>query len=211
MSDAPGKADLRLRRVRTVFALLVCLGLAMMILGFVGSVVAYLGVDPDDLLIGEYDTYFGALSANPQARQGVCIFGAGVLVVLSASYGLWVTRGATTSRWFRFSLRRFFVAITIGCTILAWFAYHLNWIRHRHASQEWITAHGRVGSIFIPFEERPPLPWSLWILGEKSMGFLPVEPNDSESLEAFRREVERIQQLFPESHVADLTRPTTLK
>jgi len=206
MSDEPEKAELSLRRARRVFALLVCLSLAMMILGFVGSMVAYLCVDEDEIeIMGMYDTYFGALSANPQARQGVCIFVAGALVLLSAGYGLRVTRLATTSRRFGFSPGALFIVITIGSGAVWWLAFHLNWIQHRHAAREWINAHGRGGSIFVRLEERPRLPWSLWILGEKSQGFLPVSPNNSEIRETFREETAHIQRLFPESQVTDLT------
>jgi hypothetical protein len=113
-----------------------------------------------------------------------------------------MSEGPANRRRFRFSLWTFFVAVTI---LGVWLGYHVNWIRERRSSYEWIESHG-TGNVGNPqIQPRPSLPWTLRLLGEKPLKYkyLPVQQDrqSAESLEEFRSEVQRIQRLFPECQV----------
>lgn len=106
-------------------------------------------------------------------------------------------------RWFRFSLRTMFVLMTVLC---AWMAYHLNWIRQRRETMEWLNLleqkHGLLGTACgLQGDARPNLPLSLRILGEKEESMiwicLPDYLDESESQKWFNK----VQRLFPESHL----------
>src|SRR5689334_2581407 len=93
-----------------------------------------------------------------------------------------------TRRWFRFSLRTMLALVTVVCIYLGW---AMNWIRQRR-----VFAKSQVG-IFVLQKERtdgtaPLAPYGLWILGEKGIG--EIYPNNQNS------EREAVE-LFPEAVV----------
>jgi hypothetical protein len=105
-------------------------------------------------------------------------------------------------RWFRFSLRTMFVLVTVFC---CWMAYHLNWIRQRRETREWLDLleqkHGLTGTACGLQDERPNLPLSLRILGEEEDRLificLPEYMDEFESEKWFNK----VQRLFPESYL----------
>jgi hypothetical protein len=85
-------------------------------------------------------------------------------------------------RWFRFSLRTLFVLVAVGCTIVGFAAYNLNWIRQRHA----LTIDGNV-EILCSTVETPSAPWALKLLGETGARVVRVygEGNKARATQAF--------------------------
>ena len=89
-------------------------------------------------------------------------------------------------RWFRFSLRTLFAAVTVLCVVGGWVAYQLNWIRERQAFRESGKIVGRWGTM-----HDPDAPGTLWLFGETGESGLGLEvaPGDPGS--------KRAQELFP--------------
>src|ERR1700680_2365646 len=83
-------------------------------------------------------------------------------------------------RWFRFSLRTLFVALTLACVAFAWTAYALNWIRARHE----ILGKGLATPTYqhyLLLRERPAVaPGCLWVFGEEGIHHLSINPYSSE-------------------------------
>jgi hypothetical protein len=103
-------------------------------------------------------------------------------------------------RWSRFSLRALFVVVTVlGC----WLGYVTNWIHQRHAAIAWPSA----VQIGPPLGLSKPLSWSLRLFGERPHGELTLLVKREShagalNLDAIEEaEMERLQRLFPESHV----------
>jgi hypothetical protein len=95
-------------------------------------------------------------------------------------------------RWYQFSLRTMFVAVTLACIAMA---FAVRWVQH---SREWIRQRdGALGENFVqrtlPDKEsdRPLAPSGLWLLGAKG------EPE----IECPPEKRERMQRLFPEARV----------
>ena len=102
---------------------------------------------------------------------------------------------APKRRWFRFSLRTLFVAMTL---LAAWLGYHFNWIRQRHAA---LVFEGRAeASMVTPNGPKTVIitsqaPWPLNWMGEPGHTALIVGGRTEPE------EVERIRKLFPEADV----------
>jgi hypothetical protein len=116
-------------------------------------------------------------------------------------------------RWFRYSLRTFFVVMTAFCV---WLGVQVKWMRDRHKAIEWVTLHGHYidstshseGArddnpahrihVFQPVAA----PWPLGALGERGITAISVWDKDADlgdvSLKQHGRDIER---LFPEAHV----------
>ena len=110
-------------------------------------------------------------------------------------------------RWFRFafSLRTLFVVVTI---FACWLGYHMNWIRQRHDALKWLDEHASRGSNETPLgwtSERPDLPWSLRILGEKPLKshWIGARGKERSALPEYRRRVAEVAKLFPECDIDD--------
>ena len=101
---------------------------------------------------------------------------------------------APKRRWFRFSLRTLFVAVTVfGC----WLGYYLNWVRQRHA----LLDEPNVTASFLPRQLAASL--ALRLLGERGaksvfLHYSWLSPTLSESDEAQRNLASR---LFPEATI----------
>jgi hypothetical protein len=114
-------------------------------------------------------------------------------------------------RWFRFSLRTLFVAVTVfGC----WLGYQMNWIRQRHV----VLKQQNVGKYFDTQGEDPlqaypfpiavanPInaPWPLWMLGQRGVARIDIifTGSDVRNLNALEEsEWLRVKRLFPEAEV----------
>lgn len=95
-------------------------------------------------------------------------------------------------RWFRYSLRTFFVLLTV---FAVWLGVQVKWIRDRHAALAWAEAHAAVGEEAYPAATRD-APWSLRLLGEDGVTMIVICSDDKEySLEGLKR-------LFPEADIA---------
>lgn len=126
-------------------------------------------------------------------------------------------------RWLKFSLRTFFVLLTL---LAVWLGYHVNWIRERREARLWIDEHTykiNVNGTFSPYLNllQPPntgaipsyqslirpvqdllsqgrrAPWSLRILGETSLPYVQLDGRKNIG----ERDVRRIERLFPEAQV----------
>jgi len=105
-------------------------------------------------------------------------------------------------RWFRFTLRTFFVLLTLVCVWLGWLGVQWKWIRERRA---FLAAHPHgIRATPWPGETIAKGPGLLWIFGEKGYTRMGVVvgaelPTISEA------EVLEVRRLFPETiiHVYD--------
>ena len=79
----------------------------------------------------------------------------------------------------RFSLRTLFVLVTIIALPLGWVAYQLNWIRQRHALNDWAKRHD-VKYIFFKDSEYQPS-WVLWLFGEPAYAGMLIHLGTDES------------------------------
>ncbi|MGD9723449.1 MAG: hypothetical protein AB7E98_19875 [Pirellulales bacterium] len=104
---------------------------------------------------------------------------------------------APKRRWFAFSLRTVFAAVTVFACLVGWIVYNLNWIRQRHHEFS-ITA---VGIWRLP-DWNSKAPGMLWLFGEESHSLIgvyfedPHAPTPQEEAEAERR-----TRMFPEAKV----------
>jgi hypothetical protein len=100
---------------------------------------------------------------------------------------------ALKRRWFRWSLRTMFVAVTLAVT-LPWLAVNLNWMYERSAAVASKIPH--------PLEGEKPAPWPLWIFGAR--GFARIHIKVPPEKLAFFQEAARDrrihwQRIFPEA------------
>jgi hypothetical protein len=87
--------------------------------------------------------------------------------------------------WYRFSLRKLLVLVTVVCVYLGW---AMNWIRQRH---EFLTRPNTIPSYGQSVNRAP---WPILWLGESPVRLLLVEDASDEQFE----EAER---LFPEASI----------
>ncbi|HEY2840643.1 MAG TPA: hypothetical protein VGJ26_15915 [Pirellulales bacterium] len=129
-----------------------------------------------------------------------------------------------TRRWLRFSLRTMFIAVTL---VAAFVAYHVNWIRQRHAVMEgrfadevyvqpWDFSQEILDELFDDLTwtpkpaqkfKPPPGPGLLWLFSERGypkldVNFGPPLWHERELTSAELLKVEQIQRLFPESKIS---------
>jgi len=127
---------------------------------------------------------------------------------------------STKRRWFQFSLRSIIIVVTLLGFTFGWIAYQLSWIRQRQeiiASPKFSYGTGEYG-----FGPTPIAPWHLRIFDETGYTGVSLIIVDEERVrfgsEVFidlhdtrltldeRREIERIEQLFPEANARALIR-----
>jgi hypothetical protein len=97
-------------------------------------------------------------------------------------------------RWFCFSLRTVFVALTLAA-LLPWLAASLYWLHERSVMLD---------SGWVPLEGEAPAPWPLWLFGAK--GFARINAKVPPDKVAGIREAARdgrihFQRVFPEAEV----------
>jgi len=90
-------------------------------------------------------------------------------------------------RWFRFSLRTFFVVLTLFCV---WLGVQVKWIHDRHEALKSVHQAGYDARSYKP------APWSLRFI-ERGVPFIVVEPEFAESSE----KVSELKRLFPEATI----------
>ena len=122
-------------------------------------------------------------------------------------------------RWFRYSLRTFFVLLTVFCI---WLGVQVHWIRDRHAAIVWLQSHGKQTAYVthkwkdsshrqMEFEakgsyearlmsvhEPAVAPWTLRLFGETGISVIVLWSDRLPSYETKQRELQR---LFPETRV----------
>jgi len=108
-----------------------------------------------------------------------------------------MTPSSLPRRWFRFSLRTFFVAVTI---FGVWLAVQVKWIRDRHEAAK-DRPELYVDCISVgPAPATPP--WSLRLLGAPGYGWVYVHVADEAHLsEDDRRREQLARSLFPEAEI----------
>ena len=123
-------------------------------------------------------------------------------------------------RYFRFSLRTFFVLLTV---LAVWLGVQVEWKRDRQAARLWIAQHSHNGPTVSPYlnllqlnqqsvpsyqthvrpliERQSNLPWNLRLLGLKLLGekAMPWIRLDQETVS--KADVEYVHRLFPEATV----------
>ena len=104
-------------------------------------------------------------------------------------------------RWFRFSLRTMLVVVTVLPVPLGWAAYHLNWIRQRHAA----LARWDASSLSIDRDDKIP-PWQLRLFGERGPGGSHLRIN---VFNVHSKEARMVLALFPEFEGAAIAAPLT--
>ena len=94
--------------------------------------------------------------------------------------------------WFRFTLRTFFVLLTV---FSVWLGVQMKWIRDRRDAKLWIEKHGYYSA--LEWERGTAAPLTLAVLGEKGVSHVWLYKSHSRSDKA--REIRR---LFPESYIS---------
>ena len=113
---------------------------------------------------------------------------------------------APKRRWFKFSLRTLFVAVTV---LGMWIGYYIHWKQERREARLWLGVHGGMGLYgWHKVEPRPPLPWMLKLLGEESEEEIHITHNASANRGErppieYDQLVDRLAKLFPEAQVVD--------
>ena len=109
--------------------------------------------------------------------------------------------GNSKRRWFRYSLRTLFVAVTI---LGVWLFPQLKWILDRHAALAWVGTQAEHWQK-LPVSQRAyfgvAAPWQIRMFGEPGVERISVVV-ESDEVAARQQELER---LFPEAEVFVLT------
>ena len=105
---------------------------------------------------------------------------------------------APTCRWFRWSLRTLFVAITVLCVTLGWNMHQYRQLQQRVKTLEVIGLRGAQQPGGTGSGQRMPLLWRM-------LGTRPVEVIELPLNEFSESERQRIQALFPETSVVRRT------
>jgi hypothetical protein len=104
-------------------------------------------------------------------------------------------------RWHQFSLRTFFVLVTLVCIGFGyWVHWARDWIRQRHEMFEMNMISDK-----SPTGGRPLAPAGLWLFGEEGVSSLMMVPGEPGIDSGPRRD--RAQQLFPEAKFTKYVRP----
>jgi hypothetical protein len=117
---------------------------------------------------------------------------------------------------FQFGMRTIFVMIAVAAVPLACLAYHIHWMRERHAFAAALAERRKqlnVGTVFTqPKDWRSnQMPLGLWLLGEpeqQSIYLLRGSGADDERLNPAREDEEELRRargLFPEATVSIFT------
>src|SRR5262245_13505510 len=99
-------------------------------------------------------------------------------------------------RWYQFSLRTFFVLVTIACVAFGyWVHWCREWIRQRHEA----ISSGLVEDISV-MKERPRAPGGLWLFQEQGLAQLHVESGpDHRDWKVYWEKCQKVRRLFPEA------------
>ena len=88
-------------------------------------------------------------------------------------------------RWFRFSLRTLFVAVTVFCV---WVGYQCNWVRERHKALK------ELNRLNVLFDSQKLAPWSIRLI-ERGVPSIAVDPDVARDVQRIRE----LKRLFPEA------------
>ena len=103
---------------------------------------------------------------------------------------------APRRRWFRYSLRTFFVVLTI---FGVWLGAQVKWIRDRHEAANWKQDNGENRVILYPAATAP---WSIRIFGEPGYAdaYFVVHDVSQQSADE-ERSRSQVEAIFPEATV----------
>ena len=123
-------------------------------------------------------------------------------------------------RWFQFGLVGLFVAVTLFAAFAAFVAYHVNWIRERHAiiNNTWaeetralsMDYRDNLDSCMGEALPSPPAPGLLWLFDELGYGqilvwFGKLSPDRGRQLTPEElSSLKQIERLFPEAKVVGM-------
>ncbi len=112
-------------------------------------------------------------------------------------------------RLFRFSLRTLFIGVAL---IAVWLGYYVHWKSQRREARAWLEMQVNGGSIGYRPKPESAFPLMLKLLGERPTPLILMrfEPADDESrfspiTAEYLKLVKRVERLFPEAIVIDLT------
>jgi hypothetical protein len=95
--------------------------------------------------------------------------------------------------WFRFSLRSFFVLLTI---FAIWLGVHVKWIKDRHEAMTWMKTHPSSAYVAVRLRQVN-APWSIRLFGEDGVETICVDLQTDEG----RAKASELAHLFPEADV----------
>ena len=98
-----------------------------------------------------------------------------------------MTLAPSRRRWFRYSLRTFFVLVTL---LGVWLGVQVKWIRDRREALQWVHR-----SVIFP-DLHTPAPWSIRLV-ERGVPLITVDPDIAQDAEKVRK----LKELFPEAIV----------
>lgn len=99
------------------------------------------------------------------------------------------------TRWFRFSLRKFFLVVTVLALWLGWNAYQ---VRQRHRIEQYVATFAAKQIIFYG---TPVKPWKSFPIMWRLLGAKPVQYFDFQGLDLGEDDMEHIREWFPEAEI----------
>jgi len=101
----------------------------------------------------------------------------------------------------KFSLRTFFVVVTLLCLPCVWIGYQLNWIRERREARHWLEAHEQM---YIRARDAvdsvlpEPAPAGLDLLGEEGVAYISLFPTEEHPFDR-QEKLAELSRIFPEA------------
>jgi len=103
----------------------------------------------------------------------------------------------TRRRWFQFSLRTLFLAVTV---VAAWLAWSLYRVHQRDATYRFLGGTG-YASVYLPNNPENTAPWSSLPITWRILGAKPIVWMSLSKQRFTEEDRARIQSLFPEASV----------
>src|SRR5690349_6033408 len=104
----------------------------------------------------------------------------------------------TRRRWYQFSLRTLFLAVTV---VAAWLAWSLYRVHQRDATYRFLGATGYASSFYLPNSSETTAPWRSLPITWRILGAKPTVWISLSKQRFTEEDRARIQSLFPEASV----------